>query len=169
MKRALVKALFMLAMLFGAQQAHALCTALLGCSCSANTTNATMAFGNYNPLVAGNVDSASNVKISCGGVAGLAITYRLDFTKGGGTSHSARRLASGSNTLNYNLYTDNTYTTVLGDGTGTTAPLTGGIGLDLLGLSPPNTHWMYGRIDTNQRTAIPGNYVDTITITVTYQ
>ena len=104
----------------------------------------------------------------CGGVAGLLIPYQIDITRGGGISYGARRMNSGANQLADNLYTDNTYLTIWGDGSGGSQSVPGGILLDVLGLSPPQTHWIYGRIPGAQTTAVPGGYVDTITVTVTY-
>ena len=136
------------------------------CSCSVTTTH--VVFGSYNPLTSGNTDSTGSVRVSCGGVAGLLIPYQIDITRGGGASYGARRMNSGANQLAYNLYTDNTYLTIWGDGSGGSQSVPGGILLDVLGLSPPQTHWIYGRIPGAQTTAVPGGYVDTITVTVTY-
>jgi len=157
------------ALLAGAPSAHALCTAALGCACTVNTSAATLSFGNYNPLGSGALTSASNIKVGCAGVAGLAITYKIHLGTGGATGFASRRLASGSNTLTYNLYTDSTYTAIWGDNTGGSTKVWGNIGLDVVGLSPPNTHWIYGAIPSGQRTAVPAaSYTDTVTVTVTY-
>ena len=74
----------------------------------------------------------------------------------------------GANQLAYNLYTDNTYLTAWGDGSGGSQSVSSGILLDVLGLSPQQTHWIYGRIPGSQTTVAPGSYIDTITVTVTY-
>ena len=145
--------------------AQALCISPL-CSCSVTTTN--VVFGNHNPLASSNTDSTGSVRVGCGGVAGLLIPYQIDITRGGGASYGARRMNSGANQLAYNLYTDNTYLTAWGDGSGGSQSVSSGILLDVLGLSPQQTHWIYGRIPGSQTTAVPGSYIDTITVTVTY-
>ncbi len=146
-----------------ANSAHALCT--LVCSCSVSTTN--VAFGTINPLSAANTDSTGSVRVTCGGVAGLLIPYRVDIGTGGG-SYAARRMNSGANTLAYNVYTDTNRTQIWGNGTGGTQYVSNSILLDLLGLSPAQINWVYGRLPGSQTTALPGVYSDTIAVTLTY-
>lgn len=40
--------------------------------------------------------------------------------------------------------------------------------VDVLGLSLPQTFWIYGRIPGRQPTVVPGVYADTISVTLTY-
>ena len=55
------------------------------------------------------------------------------------------------------------------DGDGTAAPLiSSSVTLDLLGLAPAQQFWIYGRIPGRQLTAVPGLYVDALSVTVTY-
>lgn len=145
--------------------AQALCIGPL-CSCSVGTTN--VVFGVYNPLAPGNADSTGSVSVDCGGVAGLLIPYKIDLGHGGAASYAGRRMSSGAELLTYNLYTDNSYLTLWGDGTGGSQSVSGSVLLDLLGLTPAQTHWVYGRIPGGQTSVRPGGYVDTITVTVTY-
>lgn len=147
-----------------AGDANALCT--LVCSCSVSTTP--VQFGSVNPLSASNSDTTGSVRVSCGGVVGLAIPYRIDLAKGGGASHAARRLNSGANLLAYNLYLDDARLQLWGDGSGGSQYASGNIALDLLGWSPAQTHWVYGRIPGAQTTTVPGAYTDTIAVTLTY-
>lgn len=160
-----LRAALALALALLAGSAQALCASPL-CSCGVSTT--ALNFGALNPLAAGATDSAGSVQVSCGGVAGLLIPYRIDLSRGGGASYGARRLASGANLLAYNLYTDNSRLTVWGDGSGGSSPVESSLLLDLLGLAPPRTHTVYGRVPAGQSSAVPGSYVDTITVTVTY-
>jgi spore coat protein U-like protein len=77
-----------------------------------------------------------------------------------------RLLANGANTLQYNLFIANTYATVWGDGTGTSVTQSGaGLGL---GTAVPLT--VYGQLPDNatNQGAVPGNYTDTITVSVSY-
>ncbi len=75
-------------------------------------------------------------------------------------------MGSGANTLQYNLYTTAGLLTIFGDGSGTTGTVAG----TGLGVATVNTVQVFGQVPdsaTNQA-AIPGNYTDTITVTVTY-
>ena len=145
--------------------ARALCLPAL-CSCGVTTTN--VAFGSYNPLAFGNTDSTGSVRVQCGGVAGLLIPFNLAISAGGGGSYAGRRMSSGGNTLSYNLYTDASYTTIWGDGSAASQIVSSGVTLDVAGLSPAQTFWVYGRIPGRQLTAVPGSYADTINVTLTY-
>ena len=148
-----------------ASPARALCVPGL-CTCTLATTN--VAFGNYSPLAFGNTDSTGTIKIDCGGVVGLLIPFDIAISAGSGGSYANRRMKSGSNQLAYNLYTDASYTTLWGDGSSATQILSGGVTLDLLGLAPPQSFYVYGRIPGRQITTVPGVYSDTINVTLTY-
>lgn len=66
-------------------------------------------------------------------------------------------MASGVNTLQYNLYTSAAFASIFGDGTGA-------------GVATANTLTLFGNLPdsaTNQG-AVPGNYIDTTLVTVTY-
>ncbi|MFG6414738.1 spore coat U domain-containing protein [Roseateles sp. DC23W] len=145
--------------------AQALCLPAV-CSCGVTTTN--VAFGTYSPLAFGNTDTTGSVRISCGGVAGLLIPFNIAISAGGGGTYANRRMASGANVLRYNLYTDASYTTLWGDGSATSQLVNASVLLDLLGLSPAQTFYIYGRIPGRQLTAVPGTYADTISVTLTY-
>lgn len=161
-----LRPLLLLGLLLGlAGPARAVCT--LVCSCSVTTT--TLAFGSYNPLAFGNTDSSGTVRVQCGGVIGLLIPYEVTMSTGSSGSYAIRKLKFGAHTLDYNLYTDATYTAVLGDGTtGGTQKISSSVTLDLAGLSPPQIHWVYGRLAGRQLGAAPGAYSDSLTATLTY-
>ena len=148
-----------------AQSAHALCTLL--CTCTVSTTP--VVFSAHNPLAAPNNDSSGSVLVQCGGTAGLLIPYTVAMGVGGGTSISARSMSSGTGRLFYNVYTTNSRTVVLGDGTGGSAVLNGSVTLDVLGTAPPQNWTIYGRIPGGQTGVAPGAYSDTLVVTVTYQ
>lgn len=165
LRRLLRAAALLLALGLAAGGAQALCLGPV-CSCSVSTTP--VAFGSHNPL-GGATDSTGSVRVNCGGLAGLLIPYRIDLSTGGGASYSARRMSSGANTLAYNLYSDPTRSTVWGNGIGGSASVNAAVLLDVLGLSPLQTHTVYGRIPSGQTSAVPGSYADTITVTITYE
>jgi len=134
-------------------------TVLKTCSVSA----ATLAFGNYTPG-AGNVAGTTTVNVNCTKTTPYTVALDKGTTTGG--SLAQRLMANGTNTLQYNLYTTNTYATVWGDGTGSTATQAG-VGA---GLATANTLTVYGQLPDNatNQNAVPGAYADTITVTVTY-
>lgn len=153
-----------LGLLFAAP-ASALCIPGV-CTCTVSTTS--VAFGNYSPLAFGNTDSTGSIKVGCGGVVGLLIPYNVAISAGGSGSYTDRRMSNGANSLHYNLYTDSSYSTLWGDGSSATQIISWGVTLDVLGLAPLQTHWIYGRIPGRQLTAVPGSYTDTISVTLTY-
>lgn len=81
----------------------------------------------------------------------------------------ARRLQSGVNLLNYNLYTTAAYSQVWGDGSGSTGVVAGSmvIGFVFWPTTDTGTHTVFGRIPGAQDVS-PGAYLDTIVVSVTY-
>lgn len=115
-------------------------------------------FGTYLPFSATPDDATGSVRITC---TTLIAGYTIALGPGGGTV-PARRMASGSATLLYQLYTTAARTTVWGNGTGGSVTVSGGCVLLC-----NQTHTVYGRIPARQ-VARPGTYVDTITVTITF-
>lgn len=164
LKTPFVRFALQLVLLFGSSGAQALCLPAV-CTCTVQVTN--LAFGTYNPFAFGNTDSTSSVQVKCGGVVGLLIPFSIGLSAGGG-SYANRRMANGANLLYYNLYTDASYTSVWGDGTGSTQLPASSVTLDALGLAPTQLYTIYGRLPGRQLTAVPGAYADTLNVTVTY-
>jgi spore coat protein U-like protein len=108
-----------------------------------------------NPISSANVDASGSVSIACI----PASAYTVALTAGAGT-YSARRMASGSHSINYNLYRDAARTTVWGDGSGSTALVSDS--------AATATYPVYGRIPGSQSAAGVGTYSDTITVTVSF-
>ncbi len=120
-----------------------------------------LAFGNYAPLSALVTDSTSTITIQARlilGVLPTAVSYTIDLGTGAGTV-AQRKMTSGANGLNYNLYTTAARGTVWGAGsvTGATSGVTG-----------TASHTVYGRIPASQTTVVPGSYADSIVVTVTF-
>lgn len=111
-------------------------------------------FGNYDVFSEQSLDGAGTISVSCD----ASTEYTLSLSAGGG-SYALRAMASGANTLAYNLYTDATYTVIWGDGTGNTATVSGS------GIA--SNHTIYGRIPARQN-AFVGSYTDTITVTLDF-
>jgi spore coat protein U-like protein len=132
------------------------------CSVSANAVS----FGVYDPFGVTALDSTGNVQVACNlaGVVAVLVNYTIQLN-GGGSGFSPRKMKSGTNALNYNLYTDGARTIIWGDGTAGTATVA-----DSYMLSPTpvaRNYPVYGRTVASQN-APPGAYADTITVTVNY-
>jgi spore coat protein U-like protein len=134
-------------------------TVLKACQVSATA----MAFGNYNPG-AGNAVNTSTVNVNCTKTTPFTVALSAGTTTGG--TIAQRLMANGTNTLQYNLFTTNTYTTVFGDGTAGSATGSG----TGSGLATAVAFTVYGQLLDNafNQAAVPGAYADTITVTVTY-
>jgi spore coat protein U-like protein len=135
--------------------------AALSCTTSAQA----VAFGNYDPLSSLPTDSTGQVSVTCTNLVNLLVSYTVALSTGVSGSYSNRQLASGSNRLNYNLYTDLTHLLVWGDGTSGTSTVSNTFLVVLAGITA--NHTVYGRIPARQNVAV-GSYSDTITVTVTY-
>jgi spore coat protein U-like protein len=133
-------------------------TATVTANCSVSTSP--VAFGSFNALAGTAVDATGGVTVTC--TNGTAWTAAADAGSGTGASLATRKLGSGSNLLDYTLYTNSGRTTLWGDGTATTAT----IGNTGSGVAQNVT--IYGRIAAGQATAPAGSYSDTVLVTITY-
>jgi spore coat protein U-like protein len=139
-------------------------SASVGRNCLFSSGPFTLGFGTYTPG-AGNRDRAATLRVGCTN----GITFQVALN-GGGTGNIANRQMSAtglpSEKLAYQLYTNAARTTVWGDGTsGSVRTLTG------RGVNRPQSLTVHGRIPdaaANQSAAPRNDYLDTVTITVTY-
>lgn len=122
-------------------------------------TAAPVSFGTYLPLSATPRDSTGSVRVTC---TTVIAGYTIALGPGGGGSIAARRMASGSALLSYQLYRSAARSVVWGDGTGGSATVSG-----TCVLLCNQTHSIYGRIPARQP-ARPGTYTDTVTVVVTF-
>ena len=96
------------------------------------------------------------------------VTYDITVDKGtSSTSFSPRRIASGANLIDYDLYTTSAYSSIWGDGTAGTQKISGSVTILLLAGST-KTVVVYGRILGSQSTVKPGVYSDAVLVNVTY-
>ena len=123
----------------------------------------TLAFGTYDPSSATALDQTSTITVRCTNKANYTLFLNAGTTAGG--TFANRLMASGTDTLQYNLYTTAQRNTVWGDGTNSTSGVTG-IGQGL-GAGQTNSHTVFGRIPV-QPNAVSGNYADTVTVTISY-
>jgi len=122
--------------------------------------------------------SASNIDFGTSGVLGSDLiangtvsaqctagdSYSIALNSGttpGATLADRRMLSGGSSVVHYQLYTAANFSTVWGDGTAGTAPISG------VGTGSGQSYTVYGRVAA-QSTPAPGSYTDVITATITY-
>lgn len=104
-------------------------------------------------------DGSVTITATC--TLGTPYTLALDAGTGSGATVAARRMTSGTDTLQYALYQDSARTTLWGDGTAGTSTRSGtGTGLT-------QTFTVYGRVPSSAVAPV-GSYTDTITVTATY-
>jgi spore coat protein U-like protein len=118
------------------------------------------------------IDSTSNLSVLCTNTTPYSVSLN-----GGNTGTIAQRLlvSSGVN-VNYNLYTDNTYGTIWGDGTtgktvglnGSTVVQSSGGTLGGAGTGATQTLTIYGQVAAPQAAVAPGTYTDNIIATVNF-
>jgi spore coat protein U-like protein len=117
-----------------------------------------LAFGSYDPLVAGATDGAGTFTVACTkGASGVTIDL------GTGQNYAAgRKMTSGSATLDYQLYSDSSRTTVWGSAAGGST-----LAVSAPTSKAPVSYTVYGRITGGQDVAA-GNYSDSIVATVNF-
>ncbi|HEY1961191.1 MAG TPA: spore coat U domain-containing protein [Rhizomicrobium sp.] len=123
--------------------------------CTISASN--LAFGNY---AAAQVDAQSQISLSCAS----ATPWNVGLNQGSfsGATVTTRKMAGpGSSPLSYSLYQDAARSRNWGNTVGTdTVPGTGTGSAQSLNV--------YGRIPGAQTAVVPGNYADTIVVTLTY-
>ena len=127
-----------------------------------------IAFGSYNPLNATGSAAVGSWTVICNAIGNGSATVAGTLTLSTGLSgtYSARAMKSGTNSLLYNIYLTPSHTQVIGDGTGGTyAPSDSGT--VTAGQVYQVNGSMYGFMPALQDVP-PGNYTDSIVVTVTY-
>lgn len=108
-----------------------------------------------------NVDANGAVMTTCN--AGTPYSIYLD----NGNYKSERRMSSGSNYLPYQLYKESARTNIWNTAGGTGA-INGSGGVSLTGTGSQQTTSVFGRIAQGTILPPPGNYTDTVIVSVTY-
>lgn len=149
----------------------ALCVAPAAKAVTVNctVTATSIAFGIYNPLNTAATTSTGNLRVICSGSGTGSVSMSVGVTLSAGLSGSfaTRKMFSGLNALNYNIFWSTAYSQVMGDGSGGSFAGSAGPFTVFAGGTSTATGTMYGRVPAQQDVA-PGNYVDTILVTVTY-
>jgi spore coat protein U-like protein len=130
-------------------------------TCSATAT--TLAFSAYTPG-AGAKANNSTISVKCTKNTPYTISLNGGSTAGG--TIAQRLMASGANTLQYNLFTTAAFGQIFGDGSGTSKTVTG----TGAGVATANAVTVFGQLPDSaaNQAAVAGSYSDTITVTVTY-
>ena len=128
----------------------------IAAACAINSAS-TLNFGTQGVLAA-NVDQTSTIQVVCTNTT--PFTIGLDAGTASGATVATRKLTSGGNTVNYALYSDAAHTTIWGN-TVSTDTVAG------TGAGSAQNFTVYGRVPP-QAAPAPGNYSDTITVTVMY-
>lgn len=141
---------------------------------AATTVNCTVsagsiAFGVYNPLSAAPDTSTGTLRITCtgSGSGSKTETAALTVSTGLSGSYATRKMFSGTNALEYNIYWSTAYSQVMGDGSGGSFAGSAGPFTVPAGGSNFATGTMYGMIPAGQDVAA-GSYSDTLVVTVEY-
>jgi len=135
-------------------------------SCNINT--ATLDFGSNSgtTLVASNIDASTTVSVTCTSGSPYAIGMGL----GSNASGSQRRMASGGNFLNYDLYVDaartNAWTTTVPP-TNATCTTANSCFLGTGSGSAQSVN-IYGRVPSTGSAPPSGAYTDTVLMTIVY-
>ena len=143
------------------------CGAATTVNCTAATTG--IAFGLYNPLATAANPSTGTLKVTCTGhgTGSANVTVNVTLSTGLSNSYATRKMFSGANSLNYNIYWSTAYNQIIGDGSG------GSFGGSTQPFNVPAggtnfaTGTFFGLAPAGQDVA-PGNYADVITVTVSY-
>jgi spore coat protein U-like protein len=131
-----------------------------------------VAFGNYNPASPTPDTANGSLLATCNWTSGGATTFTLttSFSPGNSGSYPNRWMLRPGSTdhLNYNIYMDAGFTQIRGNGTAGT--VTGGpsqVTVSRNNRTATASGTLYGRIPAGQN-ASPGNYSDTIVVTLTF-
>ena len=123
-------------------------------SCTLDGGN--LSFGNYDPIVthaSTPLDTTVNLSVLC--TEGTTATIGL--SNGDNAVASQRKMASGTERLNYDLYSDSDRTAAWATEAYT----------EVDGTSATNVT-VYGRVPAGQNTAAAGGYADTVVATITF-
>ncbi len=155
-RRGLAAAALVLVLLAPAA-AHA---TILACLVSATG----VAFGTY---TGDRISTTGEITLICVGTGNAPTNpYSVSLSTGQSPNYDPRLMALGSDTLQYNLYTDSLRNVIWGDGTGRTRAVTG-----RMDFQPPQLGRVALTVEAllpRQPTPPPGRYSDTIVVTVEF-
>ena len=153
--KAYVKAAAIVIFSLLAWKAHAAC----------NVSTTSINFGNYDVFLATPLDSTGTVTVWCD--ENLRSDMIIDIGpsgNSGGFQPRKMRRSSGSELLDYNLYTNSSRTAVWGNGTAGTSTVNVG---KIKKNDPPTSVTIFGRVPPGQNVSV-GTYSDTLVVTITW-
>lgn len=129
-------------------------------NCRINTV--AVAFGSYDVFSSSVLTSVGNVNIRCVGIGRGTSPVSVSLNPGNSGNFQPRKMFSGLETLNYNLYLDPGGSQIWGDGTG---------GTQMFSATSSNNQTMnlpiFGRMPAGQDVSV-GIYTDTIIATINF-
>ncbi len=132
------------------------------CDVTATSIN----FGNYDVFSPIPVDSTASINVTCkipSNSPQAPLPVIISLSPGNSGSFSPRSMQStGADTLDYNLYTNASMSTIWGDGGGSSSVQTAFVAKDM-----PWSATLFGRIPAQQNVRA-GSYSDTITVTIDF-
>lgn len=135
-------------------------------NCGVSVTS--IAFGSYDIFVSEHNTSTGNISVTCtGGSETSTASYNIKLSSGNSGNFSQRQLRQNSYILNYNLYTNPSYSIIWGDNSGDSGMVQDSFSLSTTTVTKDYT--VYGLIPAAQNRVYIGNYTDTIIVTVDYQ
>lgn len=139
-------------------------TASVAKSCQVSATS-NIAFGAYDPLASTDTDAAGSVTVKCSqGVTNIVVTLDQGANAAAGSTAAApiRQMASGTDRLPYQIYSNAGRTTVWGNTAATGVTIAGPTAA-----ATPDVLPTYGRIAAGTDAAV-GTYTDTVGVTATF-
>jgi spore coat protein U-like protein len=122
-------------------------------------------FGSFDVISNEPRDTLASITISCTGKIGESVHYTIALSQGANPT-AARAMRSGANQLRYNLYSDSARRQIWGDGTSGSSTVSGSLTIS----TSPTTrvYTIYGRIPNGQQAAQAGDYMDYVSVLVSY-
>jgi spore coat protein U-like protein len=144
------------------------CNGAFAIACSLTVTG--LSFGNYDLFSATALDTTGNVDVTCAkdaadGNGAITVAYAVALSAGSSNSLAQRTMLSGSDALQYNVYSNSLRTVVWG--AGATSQLTSSMKLTGPRGQQTNSHSAYGRAPPLQDVGA-GLYADTLVLTLTF-
>ncbi|WP_158218738.1 Csu type fimbrial protein [Roseateles aquatilis] len=132
-------------------------TILVAC----NVTGSTLTFGAIDPLQnPGPADASTSLNVTCTKTTPYSVALSAGTNAGNPSAFGSRVMKNGNNSLPYQLYLDAGRTQVWGDGNSSGVYAGTGTGSQ-------QALTVYGRLPSLNG-IVPGNYSDTVTVTITY-
>ena len=118
---------------------------------------------NFGTYAAATLDGESTITVTCTNTTAWEVGLNAG-SSFGATINNRRMTGPGPSNLNYNLFTDAARTITWGDH----PILPGQNTVTGIGTGGAQALTVFGRIPADQRTARPGAFLDTITVTITF-